>query len=226
MAQAGQMHTNGSSSDASIERAQIARAALDLSLRLGTKLTIDELAANTVYSRAQIIRHFPTETHIVEAAAEQWFAVEMEIINEVMASDLPIRDKLYEFFARRFEKRRNEYLQDPEGFAILCAFGTSEFETIRGFIELADHHLSELIGEAQSEGYLAGYSIDEALSLVNQMVMPYVYTELLLLVEPKLSTRKLRIIVDTILSGLKKTSEGSPGITDGGPMLKLKVDNS
>jgi len=99
--------------------------------------------------------------------------------------------------------------------------GAANFERVRSYVDLADHYLCELIAEAQAEGYFAGLSIDQALSLINQMVTTYTMPDALIYLGDKLSEDKLARIVDTMFIGLS----GEAG-ADASGVNTLKVASS
>lgn len=76
---------------------------------------------------------------------------------------------------------------------------------MRGYVDLGDHYLSIIVAEALEQGYFEGLSIDEAVSLINQMVQCYTSPDILFRVgTTKLSVTKLAMIVDTVFLGLGK----------------------
>lgn len=184
-------------------RADAADAALAFIRQRGRRATIDDIATVMGFSRVQMHRLFPTESDLVEAVAGQYFADDIRTMEDVLSRDMPVRERMYAFFADRFVRRFEDYRKDPDSFAILCEIGNQEYETVRGFVELADHYLSVIIAEAQAEGFFSGLSIDQALSLINQMIFPYVWPDAMLMMSERVSAAKLRIIVDTIFDGLK-----------------------
>jgi hypothetical protein len=134
-------------------------------------------------------------------------------MEDVVASDLPPRRKMYEFFARRFAMMMAEWERDPLAFATYVQVGEENFEQIRSYIDLGDHYLSVIIGEAMADGHFAGLSVDEALSLVNQMVHVYVNIGAMQHLMARLNTDKLARIVDAIFDGLAAQDRGAKGLT-------------
>jgi len=120
---------------------------------------------------------------------------------------------MYEFFARRFVILRDSYKADPVLFQMHCDLGNQHFEQVRSYVDLGDHYLCEIIAEAMADGHFPGLSIDEALSLINQMIAAYVNIALMALIMDKLSERKLATIVDTIFDGLSAQARGADGVT-------------
>lgn len=195
------------------ERARLARLALELTGRRGAEVTPDILAAESGLSRTRIDALFPEESDLFDATAEQWFAPHVAMMEEVLASDLPANRKFYEFYARRFRRNREEYRRDPEGFALLCELGSRRFERVRSYIDLADHYLCELIAQAQAEGHFEGLEIDQALSLINQMVIAYTQPDILMMLDDRLHEDKLAAIIDTMFAGLSAEDGGAKGVS-------------
>ena len=144
---------------------------------------------------------------------ELWFEPHVAIMEEVVSSDLPSNRKMDEFFARRFAVNRGRYRADPVAFARMCEAGAARFERARGFVDLADHYLSELIAQAQHDGYFDGLEIDQCLSLINQMVSSYTIPDGLIYIEERLNEDKLARIIDTIFIGLSPEDGGARGVT-------------
>ncbi|PKB19219.1 TetR family transcriptional regulator [Novosphingobium kunmingense] len=182
--------------------------------RGNSAITMTELAAAASMSPANLYRYFDSRDALVEAIAEYWFRPKVAIMEEVIASDLTARRKMFEFFARRFTMMKEEWERDPLAFAVYVELGRDNFEQVRSYVDLGDHYLSLIIGEAMAEGYFEGLSIDETLSLVNQMVSVYVNIGAMEMVMPRLTTVKLARIVDAIFDGLSARDRGSAGLAE------------
>ncbi len=192
-------------------------ALIDLVIELieergSTNLTVAELAARAQMSPASLYRYFESKEALIEAVAERWFQPKVAIMEEVIASDLNPRRKMFEFFARRFALMKAEWERDPVAFSSYAELGKENYELVRSYVDLGDHYLAEIIGEAMAEGHFAGLSIDEALSLVNQMVSVYVNIGAMEPVMPRLSTDKLAMIVDAMFDGLSATDRGAKAV--------------
>lgn len=176
-------------------------------------LTMTELAALAGMSPANLYRYFESKEAVIEAIAGRWFAPKVAIMEEVVASDLPPRRKMYEFYARRFALIREMWERDPVVFQTYCDVGEEHFEVVRSYVDLGDHHLGEIVAEAMADGHFAGLEIDEAISLINQMVAPYVNIGLMALIMPKLSEEKLARIVDAVFDGLSAVDRGARAVS-------------
>ncbi|MEX0342206.1 MAG: hypothetical protein AB3N06_06445, partial [Erythrobacter sp.] len=141
-----------------------------------------------------------------------WYSHDVAIMEEVVNCELPIQRKFYEFFCRRFLRERERYDEDPALFALYCELGAERFEQVRGYIDLADHYLSELIAQAQSDGYFANLPIDRALSIINQMVIAYTSPQVMTMIAPRLNEDKLAVIIDTMFAGLSAEEGGARGL--------------
>ena len=181
--------------------------------RGSSAFTMTELAARANMSTANLYRYFDSKEALIEAVAEHWFQPKVEIMEEVVASDLAPRRKMYEFYARRFSKMKAEWERDPVVFANYVELGKEHFELVRSYVDLGDHYLAMIIGEGMAEGYFAGLSIDEAISLVNQMTGAYVNIGAMEMIMPKLSTDKLARIVDAVFDGLSATDRGAKAVS-------------
>jgi AcrR family transcriptional regulator len=172
-------------------------------------IAMNELAAAAGMSPSNLYRFFESKEALFEAVAEKWFADKIAIMEEVTASDLPVRDKLYSFFARRFVVMSARFDEDPDLFKSYCELGQQHFEVVRGYVDLGDHYLAMIIAEALDVGYFGALSIDEAVSLINQMVSPYCMPEAQVHIGHKLTEAKLAKIIDTIFVGLGHSYEAS-----------------
>ena len=181
--------------------------------RGNTALTMTELAARAGMSAANLYRYFESKEAVIEAIAGRWFAPKVAIMEEVVASDLPPRRKMYEFYARRFALVRAMWERDPVLFQTYCDVGEEHFELVRSYVDLGDHHLGEIVAEAMAEGHFAGLEIDDAISLINQMVAPYVNIGLMAMIMPKLTEEKLARIVDAVFDGLSAVDRGARAVT-------------
>lgn len=172
--------------------------------RGATSVTLAELAAVAGMSPSNIYRFFENKEALFEAAAERWFAPKIRVMEEVADSNLPIRQKLYDFFARRFVMMRDNHAEDPALFDSYMELGDEHFEIIRGYIDLGDHYLAMIVAEAMEEGYFKTLSIDRAVSLINLMVQPFCNPSLMAMLAHSVSEEKLALVIDSILEGLGK----------------------
>lgn len=195
-------------------RSQLVELVIEQIQERGTSaLTMTEIAARAGMSPASLYRYFESKEALVEAVAEHWFRPKVAIMEEVVASDLPPRRKMFEFFARRFALMKAEWERDPVTFGTYVELGSENFELIRSYIDLGDHYLSEIIGEAMADGHFAGLEIDEALSLINQMVNVYVNIGAMEQLMPRLSSDKLARIIDAVFDGLSAADRGAKAVS-------------
>lgn len=184
------------------ERERIARHVLELVKERGSEIAWTVAMAESGLTRTRFEALFADYDDLFDAVAQSWLAPHMAVMEEVLASSLPPQRKMYEFFRRRFVISRERFRADPEHFTILCEMGAANFGRVRSYVDLADHYLCELIAEAQAEGFFAGLEIDEALSLINQMISNYTLPDALIYLGEKLTEQKLARIVDTMFIGL------------------------
>jgi TetR/AcrR family transcriptional regulator, repressor of the ameABC operon len=171
--------------------------------RGAVSVTLAELAAVANMSPANLYRFFENKEALYEAVAERWFVPKIRIMEEVVASDLPVRDKLYQFFARRFALMRDNYTRDPVLFQSYNDLGREHLDIVLGFIDLADHYQAMLVSEAMSEGYFPDLTIDQAVSLINLMIQPFCNPDLIPQLHGRATEAKLELIIDAMLAGLK-----------------------
>jgi TetR/AcrR family transcriptional regulator, repressor of the ameABC operon len=193
-------------------RRELVTLAMDMIARRCAVIGKTELAAEARIGRSRIDEVFPEEDDLFDAIVELWYEDDIATMEEVVASTLPTRRKFYEFFARRFVRERERYRRDPALFALYVEMGSQKFERIRGYIDLADHYLTELIAQAQAEGFFPDLTIDRALTLINQMVMCYTSPQMMLIIEERLAEDKLAVIVDTLFEGLSGADRGAKGL--------------
>lgn len=204
-------HT-GTDQDATRNRlVELAQAMIEERGAVGLNLT--ELAARAGISQAGLSRYFETREDLMEAIADHWFKPMADIMEEVLASELPPRRKMYEFFARRFVVMKKKWEADPAKLQTYIEVGSDYFEQIRSYIDLADHYLGEIIGEGMSDGHFAGLEVDETISLVNQMCAPYCALQTMTMFMPRLTEDKLARIVDALFDGLSAQDRGARAVT-------------
>lgn len=184
------------------ERTRIAQMVLDLVQERGSEISYATALTESGLSRSRFEQLFEDFDDLFDAVAQIWLAPHMKVMEEALAADLPSNRKMYEFFRKRFLISRERFREDPENFTMLCEMGAANFERVRSYVDLADHYLCEIIVEAQADGYFSGLSIDDTLSLINQMVSNYTLPDALIYLGDKLTEEKLARIVDTIFIGL------------------------
>ena len=170
-------------------------------------ISMTDLAAAAGMSASNLYRFFDNKEALLEAVAERFFDEKIRIMVEVTESDLPVRDKMYQYFARRYLANVEQYESEPDLLKSYLEIGQQYFEVVRGYVDLGDHYLSLIVAEAMEQGYFEGHSIDETVSLINQMVQCYTNPDALFYIGTvKLKIEKLALIVDTIFAGLRKMS--------------------
>ena len=166
-------------------------------------ISMTDIASAAGMSPSNLYRFFENKEALLEAVAERFFADKMKIMEEVTASDLPVRDKMYQYFARRFLLTVEKYEAEPDLLKSYMEIGEQHFEVVRGYVDLGDHYLSLIVAEAMEQGHFEGLSIDQCVSLINQMVQCYTNPEAIIYIGTvKLNVEKLGMIVDTIFAGL------------------------
>lgn len=170
-------------------------------------ISMTDLAAAAGMSPSNLYRFFDNKEALLEAVAERFFAEKIRIMVEVTESDLPVQEKMYQYFARRYLATVEQYEAEPDLLKSYLEIGQQYFDVIRGYVDLGDHYLSLIVAEAMEQGYFEGLSIDETVSLINQMVQCYTNPDALFYVgTAKLKVEKLATIVETIFRGLGKKS--------------------
>jgi len=84
-------------------RAELLEVVDDLIRKRGAvDISMSDLAAAAGMSPSNLYRFFDSKEALLEAVAERFFDEKVRIMVEVTESDLPVRDKMYPYFARRF----------------------------------------------------------------------------------------------------------------------------
>lgn len=192
-------------------RSQFAREAMRVMERLGEEVSIARLATELGVARSRVESIFPDEDDLREAVTGEWFAPKLAVMDEVMATDLPPRRKMYEFFARRFRLMHDNFKSDPLSFRLYVEMGERYFKFAQSYIDLADHYLCELIVEAQAEGYFEGLEINMAMSLINQSMTCYIQPYLIAMIDDRLTEEKLGHMIDALFDGLRAEDRGARG---------------
>ncbi|QLC22980.1 TetR/AcrR family transcriptional regulator [Parasphingopyxis sp. CP4] len=180
--------------------------------------TITEIANACGMSQSNVYRFFPNKEALFEASIERWFQPLNDMMEEVVESDLPPREKLYQFFARRFAEKRRRYEEDQDYFLACMALGEEHKDVVMSYVDLADHYMATILAEAISDGEFAGMTIDGLMSPVNTMLAPYCDPSLI----PRYDSanmENLRIAINTLFNGLNAKCAEAP--TSSGTPLKL-----
>ncbi|QJB70201.1 TetR family transcriptional regulator [Parasphingorhabdus halotolerans] len=165
--------------------------------------TITDLAAEAGMSQSNVYRFFENKDQLAEVMAGRWFAELIAIIEDLVETEMPAEQKLYEFFARRLVIKRARFEEDPDLFRSYMELGDQHFEVIRGYVDLTDHYMASILAEAMEAGYFEGLELDAVVSLVNTMVQPFCNPNLMMNMMHLADEGRLRQVIDTILTGLK-----------------------
>lgn len=201
-------------------REQLLEVVDDLVRKRGSAdISMTDLAAAAGMSPSNLYRFFENRDALLEAVAERFFAEKVKIMEDVTAADLPIRAKMLHFFGRRFELMVKQYEAEPNLLKSYLEIGQQHFEVVRGYVDLGDHYLALIVAEAMEQGYFEGLSIDESVSLINQMMQCYTNPEAIIYIGTgKLKVEKLARIVDTIFAGLNGNASK---VTTAQPHIKV-----
>ena len=165
--------------------------------------TMSDLATAVGMSPSNLYRFFESKDALAEAMAGEWFAELLAIMEDLVSADMPVEEKLYQFFAKRVVIKRARYEDDPELFESYMELGDEHFEVIKGYVDLADHYMASILAEAMDKGYFKGLELDAVVSLVNTMVQPFCNPRLMMQMMHLATEERLRVVIDTILNGLR-----------------------
>ncbi|MEO9470577.1 TetR family transcriptional regulator [Parasphingorhabdus sp.] len=178
--------------------------------------TMTDLATAAGMSQSNLYRFFENKDALAEAMAGEWFADLEVIMRELVDADMPVEEKLYQFFARRLVLKRARYDEDPELFASYMELGDEHFEVIKGYVDLADHYMATILAEAMDAGYFKGLELDAVISLVNTMMQPFCNPQLMMMMMHLATEERLRQVIGTILTGLNgdaaRRANGDPAL--------------
>jgi len=180
--------------------------------------SVTDIANACGMSQSNVYRFFPNKEALFEAFAERWFSELNENMEMVVESDLPPREKLYQFFAQRFVVKRARYEEDPDYFLACMALGDEHHDVVMSYVDLADHYMATILAEAISDGEFPGMTIDGLMSPVNLMLAPFCDPKLIPQYESA-TIENLRIAVNTLFNGLSAKSTEKPEAA--GTPLKL-----
>ena len=188
----------------------IATAEVIIRERGAINFTITDLAAEAGMSQSNVYRFFENKDALAEAMAGRWFAELITIIEDLVEANIPVEQKLYEFFARRLAIKRTRFEEDPDLFRSYMELGNEHFDVIRGYVDLTDHYMAIILAEAMEEGYFEGMELDQIVSLVNTMVQPFCNPNLMMDMMHLADEERLHQVIQTILTGLKAREEQQP----------------
>ena len=177
--------------------------------------TMSDLAAAVGMSPSNLYRFFESKDALAEAMAGEWFSELLVIMEWLVSAEMPVEEKLYQFFAKRVVIKRARYEEDPELFESYMELGDEHFEVIKGYVDLADHYMASILAEAMEKGYFKGLELDTVVSLVNTMVQPFCNPQLMMQMMHLATEERLRIVIDTILNGMhsrEPQTRAKPGL--------------
>ncbi len=169
--------------------------------------TMTDLASSFGMSPSNLYRFFENKDALAEAMAGEWFAELLIIMEDLVSADMLVEEKLYQFFAQRLVVKRARYEDDPALFESYMELGDEHFEVIKGYVDLADHYMAIILAEAMEKGYFKGLELDSVVSLVNTMMQPFCNPKLMMQMMHLATEERLRIVINTILKGLRSDTE-------------------
>ncbi|MEO9598923.1 TetR family transcriptional regulator [Parasphingorhabdus sp.] len=198
--------------DITATRAKIMAAADQIIHERGSiSFTMTDLATAIGMSPSNLYRFFENKDALAEAMAEQWFAELHVIMEDLVSADMPVEEKLYQFFARRLAVKRGRCEEDPGLFESYMELGDEHFEVIKGYVDLADHYMASILVEAMEKGYFKGLELDNVVSLVNTMMQPFCNPRLMMQMMHLATEERLRMVINTILKGLQANDSPATG---------------
>ncbi|MBC2776601.1 TetR/AcrR family transcriptional regulator [Parasphingopyxis marina] len=173
------------------------------------QITITDIANACGMSQSNVYRFFPSKEALWEAFAERWFRELNEIMEEVVASDLEPREKLYQFFARRLIVKKARFEEDPDYFNSCMILGDEHRDVVMSYVDLADHYMAMILAEAIGAGEFKGMKVDRLMTLVNLMLAPF--CDPVLMVRYRGATpENLRYVIDAIFEGFGEADAVAP----------------
>ncbi|MEH6662009.1 MAG: TetR family transcriptional regulator [Parasphingorhabdus sp.] len=169
--------------------------------------TMSDLATAVGMSPSNLYRFFENKDALAEAMAGEWFAELLVIMEDLVSADMPVEEKLYQFFAKRVVIKRARYEDDPELFESYMELGNEHFDVIKGYVDLADHYMASILAEAMEKGYFKGLELDAVVSLVNTMMQPFCNPQLMMQMMHLATEERLRIVINTIFKGLQADND-------------------
>lgn len=176
------------------------------------EISVTDLALACGMSQSNVYRFFASKEVLFDAIAERWFREFGVAMEAVLSADLPVREKLCRFFECRLTLKLARYDADPALFMSYLALGDSHPDVVDGYIDLATHHLAELIAEAMVEGEFAGRGIDEVLGLINLMTIPFCDPHMIVVHRAQATPDNLRRVMDVIFAGLAAPEQARPAL--------------
>lgn len=137
--------------DESEIRDQLLDTAESLLSHLGAgKVTVTEIAAACGMSQSNAYRYFPSKASLMAALAQRWFAEVEAMMDDILARNIPPRDKIRELLLATYQLKRARHDADPALFAAYMelaaangwAVATHTSEGNARFRQLVRAHLS------------------------------------------------------------------------------------
>ncbi len=172
--------------------------------------SVTEIANACGMSQSNVYRFFPSKEALFEAFAERWFSELNTIMEEVVDSDLPPREKLFQFFARRSAVKRARYAEDRDFFMACMMLGEEHHDVVMSHVDLADHYMATILAEAITDGEFPGMTIDGLMAPINLMLAPFCDPKLIPQYENSATIDNLRIVINTLFNGLSAASMDKP----------------
>jgi len=143
-------------------REQLLEVVDDLVRKRGSAdISMTDLAAAAGMSPSNLYRFFANREALLEAVAERFFAEKVKIMEEVTAADLPIRDKMFQYFGRRFELMVQQYEAEPDLLKSYLEMGQQHFAVLGGEGDRGDDSRDTRHAGARGAGQRPGRPVED-----------------------------------------------------------------
>jgi AcrR family transcriptional regulator len=131
-----------------LTREQILEAAEIMLRRFGPdKASVVDVAKHLGVTHGSIYRHFPSKAALREAVAELWLKRALPDLTEIVGSDLPPAEKLYQWLRILIAGKRARAADDPELFATYVQLATETQDVISNHISTLSAQVETILKE-------------------------------------------------------------------------------
>lgn len=109
------------------------------------KVTVTDIAAACDMSQSNAYRYFPSKASLMAALAQRWFAEVEATMDEIIAQEVPPREKIREILLATFQHKRERHDADPALFAAYMDLARENVRTVAAHKAARDSKILALV---------------------------------------------------------------------------------
>ncbi len=167
------------------------------------KIRLIDVAKDLGISHAALYQHFPDKAALLESVTDKWLASADSELEKIVKQNKSANELIVLWFLSLHRIKRDKLSIDPELFKAFDTAADEKKECIQKHLLNAERQLSDLVSRAMQEGVIKKDSVPKTVEILFLGTMAFHYPKLVALNLHRNQEKKLKSVLNALLSGLK-----------------------